>query len=312
MARVTVFNVFRRRVGDDPRAIAKTPWWEQHLRFFFIAPSLILLALLAVFPAIMSWRFAFSRVTFKLGELGIEPIGFSNFTKAFSDNLIIGSTVRTATWTVVVVSAEIIVGLFIAFLMSRLHSRARTMFTAALIIPLVLPPVSVGAGWVVMMDVQFGVLNYLLSLVGIEPLLWLADSRTALPAIMLIDIWQSSMFVFILMYAGILSLPQDPYEAAAIDGASPWQIFRDVTIPLLRPTFVVILLLRTLDAARIADRMLVMTRGGPGSSTETVVLSIYKYAFIHFNFGYASALSVMFQVFLIILATFYIRRILRT
>jgi multiple sugar transport system permease protein len=185
------------------------------------------------------------------------------------------------------------------------------MFTAALIIPLVLPPVSVGAGWVVMMDVQFGVLNYLLSLVGIEPLLWLADDRTALPAIMLIDIWQSSMFVFILMYAGILSLPQDPYEAAAIDGASPWQIFRDVTIPLLRPTFVVILLLRTLDAARIADRMLVMTRGGPGSSTETVVLSIYKYAFIHFNFGYASALSVMFQVFLIILATFYIRRILR-
>ena len=105
-----------------------------------------------------------------------------------------------------------------------------------------------------MMDVQFGVLNYLLSLVGIEPLLWLADDRTALPAIMLIDIWQSSMFVFILMYAGILSLPQDPYEAAAIDGASPWQIFRDVTIPLLRPTFVVILLLRTLDAARIADR----------------------------------------------------------
>ena len=294
------------------QAIAKTPWWEVHLKYFFIGPSLVLLAVLAVFPAIMSWRMAFSRVHFKLGELEIEPIGFANFTKAFSDNLIIGSTVRTAVWVLVVVSAEVVVGLFIAFLMSKLHSRARMIFTAALIIPLVLPPVSVGAGWLVMMDVNFGVLNYLLSLVGIEPLLWLADDRTALPSIMLIDIWQSSMFVFILMYAGILSLPQDPYEAAAIDGASPWQIFRDVTIPLLRPTFVVVLLLRTLDAARIADRMLAMTRGGPGSSTETVTLSIYKYAFIHFNFGYASALSVMFQIVLIILATFYIRRILRT
>ena len=309
---MTAPKIFRRRGADDLRAIAKTPWWELHLKYFFIGPSILLLAVMAVFPAIMSWRFAFSRVTFKLGELGIEPIGFSNFTKTFSDNLIIGSTVRTATWVLIVVSAEILVGLFIAFLMSRLHSRARMVFTAALIIPLVLPPVSVGAGWVVMMDVHFGVLNYLLSLVGIEPLLWLADDRTALPAIMMIDIWQSSMFVFILMFAGILSLPQDPYEAAAIDGAPAWQIFRDITIPLLRPTFVVILLLRTLDAARIVDRMLVMTRGGPGSSTETVVLSIYKYAFIHFIFGYASALSVMFQVVLIILATFYIRRILRT
>ena len=309
---MTVLNVLRRRSDNDMQAIAKTPWWELHLKYFFIAPSLALLAVMAVFPAIMSWRMAFSRVTFKLGELEIEPIGFANFTKAFSDNLIIGSTVRTAVWVLVVVSAEIVVGLVIAFLMSKLHSRARMIFTAALIIPLVLPPVSVGAGWLVMMDVNFGVLNYLLSLVGIEPLLWLADDRTALPSIMLIDIWQSSMFVFILMYAGILSLPQDPYEAAAIDGASPWQIFRDVTIPLLRPTFVVVLLLRTLDAARIADRMLAMTRGGPGSSTETVTLSIYKYAFIHFNFGYASALSVMFQVVLIILATFYIRRILRT
>ena len=223
----------------------------------------------------------------------------------------IGSTVRTLQWVLVTVTAEVIVGLAIAFLMTRLHRRARGLFTSALIIPLVLPPVSVGAGWLVMFDVQFGVLNYLLSLVGIPAQGWLASNTQALPSIMLVDIWQSSMFVFILMYAGLLSLPQEPYEAAAIDGASSWQIFRDVTLPLLKPTFVVVLLLRTLDAARIADRMLIMTRGGPGSSTETVVLSIYKYAFIHFNFGYAAALSIMFQIFLMVLATIYLRRILR-
>ena len=177
-------------------------------------------------------------------------------------------------------------------------------------IPIVLPPVSVSLAWRFSYQEQFGVYNYLLSLIGLGPVRWLSDRNIALYSVMLTDLWQATPFVFLLLLAGFQAMPTDPFEAAAIDGATPWKIFRTITLPLLRPTLLVVVLLRTIDAARIFDKIYVMTNGGgPGTATETLTMSIYKTAFIQFDFGYAAALSFLFQLVLIALGTLYVRRV---
>src|SRR5262245_6198590 len=127
---------------------------------------------------------------------------------------------------------------------------------------------------------------------------------------MVVDVWQATPFAFLLLYAAILSLPRDPYEAAAIDGAGRWHVFRTVTLPLLLPVLTVVILLRLIDAARIFDKIFVMTRGGPGTSAYTTTLNIYVEGFSKYDFGYASAISFMFQIVLIIIGTVYVARVM--
>ena len=132
-------------------------------------------------------------------------------------------------------------------------------------IPIVLPPVSVSVAWRFSYQEQFGVYNYLLSLLHLGPVRWLSDRNIALYSVMATDVWQATPFVFLLLLAGLQAMPSDPFEAAAIDGATPWQVFRTITLPLLRPTLLVVVLLRTIDAARIFDKIFIMTNGGgPG------------------------------------------------
>src|SRR6266704_2996258 len=149
-------------------------------------------------------------------------------------------------------------------------------------IPIVLPPVSVSVAWRFSYQEQFGVYNYLLSLVHLGPVRWLSDRNIALYSVMLTDVWQATPFVFLLLLAGLQAMPSDPFEAAAI------------------------------DAARIFDKIFVMTNGGgPGTATETLTMSIFKTAFIQFDFGYAAALSLLFQILLVILGTIYVHRVLK-
>jgi multiple sugar transport system permease protein len=271
----------------------------------------LLLVLFVVYPTLTAVQYSLNHVTITGDGLQMRFTGADNFLRAFRDPFVANAARITLEWVVVVTFLEILIGLGLAVLVSS-GIRWRGLVISLLMIPIVLPPVSVSLAWRFSYQEQFGVYNYLLSLVGVGPVRWLSDRNIALYSIMGTDLWQATPFVFLLLLAGLQALPSDPFEAAAIDGATPWQVFRTITLPLLQPTLLVVVLLRTIDAARIFDKIYVMTNGGgPGTATETLTMTIYKTAFIQFDFGYASALSFLFQILLVILGTVYVRRVLK-
>jgi len=295
---------------DNARG-ARAPWWERNIQYLLPLPTVVLLLLFVVYPTITAIHFSLNHVTITGEGLSMRFTGLDNYGRAFRDPLIATAARQTLEWVVVVTSVEMLLGLCLALLISS-GVRVRGLFISVLMIPIVLPPIAVSLAWRFSYQEQFGVYNYLLGLVHLGPVRWLSDRNIALFSVMATDIWQATPFVFLLLLAGLQAMPTDPFEAAAIDGATPWQVFRTVTLPLLRPTLLVVLLLRTIDAARIFDKIFVMTNGGgPGTATETLTMGIYKTAFIQFDFGYAAALSFLFQIVLVILGTFYVRRVLK-
>jgi multiple sugar transport system permease protein len=294
---------------EQPHPATGTPWWERNLAWLLIAPTLVFLVIFSIIPAITTISYAFSRVKMARGGVQRDFIGFDNFVRALQDPLVAQSAGITLRWMFIVTAVEITLGLCLALLLSG-GIRGRGIFSSLLIIPIIMPPVAVSVAWLFMYDYEFGVFNYLLNQVGAPSVRWLSDPAIALYAMMAVDVWQATPFAFLLLYAALLSLPRDPYEAAAIDGAGRWHVFRTITLPLLQPVLLVVILLRLIDAARIFDKIFVMTRGGPGSSAYTMTLTIYIEGFTKFDFGYASALSFLFQLSLIAAATFYVRRVL--
>src|SRR5262249_30097066 len=147
--------------------------------------------------------------------------------------------------------------------------------------------------WRLIYNPQFGVLNGTLRTAGVPTsrLTWTSGESTAMFSVLLVDIWEWTPFLFLLLSAGLQAIPQEPYEAARIDGASSWRVLLDITLPLLKPTIALALLLRAMDLARIFDQIFILTQGGPGFATETVSLYIYRTAFRFFNFGYAAVMS---------------------
>ncbi|HEU5430169.1 MAG TPA: sugar ABC transporter permease [Thermomicrobiales bacterium] len=285
------------------------PWWERHLAWLLVAPTILLLVVFAVVPTIMLVRFAFSQVLLQRGGIQTRGVGFDNFARALQDPLVHDSIGITLRWVAVVTTLEVLLGLGLALLLAG-NVRGRGLFASLLIIPIIMPPVAVSVAFYFAYDYTFGVFNYLLGQIGVDPVRWLSDPAIAIYSMMAVDVWQATPFVFLLLYAAILSLPRDPYEAAAIDGAGRWHVFRTVTLPLLGPVLLVVVLLRLIDAARAFDKIYVMTRGGPGTSAFTATLTIYNEAFAKFDFGYASALSFMFQIVMIVFGSIYVKRAL--
>jgi multiple sugar transport system permease protein len=297
------------KLEQPAQRIVTTPWWERNLAWLLVAPMFLMFVVFALIPSITAILFAFSHITLHRSGMLRTFIGLENFERAFNDPLVRQSALTTLKWALTVSTVEILLGLGLALLMAH-GVWGRALFTSLLIIPIIMPPVAVSIMWFFMYDYNFGIFNYLLNQVGFPSVLWLSDPNIALYAMMVVDVWQATPFAFLLLYAAVLSLPRDPYEAAAIDGASRWHIFKTVTLPLLLPVLGVVVLLRLIDSARIFDKIFVMTRGGPGSSAYTTTLTIYVEAFNKYDFGYASALSFLFQIVLIVFATIYVRRVM--
>ncbi len=156
---------------------------------------------------------------------------------------------------------------------------------------------------------QLGVLNYLLSLVGIPPSLWVFDQATVIPSLVLVETWQWTPLVMLIVLGGLAALPTEPYESALIDGASPWQMFRNITLPLVLPFIIVAAIIRTIDAVKAFDTIFVITLGGPGTASETINLYLYTQAFAFYDVGYASAMVVVF--FVVILALCFLLLFMR-
>lgn len=286
------------------RARARKPAFA----WLLVLPAALTLLAITVYPLIFSLRLSFFR--FDL-TAGVDPvfIGLENYARLlFRDPRFWASLSKTAYLVVAGITVQVSLGLGLAALLSRLR-RARAVVTALMLVPVMMAPVVVATQGMVIYNAQYGPLNYLLNRVSLPGLVWLGDRGVALQTILLTDVWQWTPFVAIIMAAGMAALPAELYEAAAVDGASGWQIFRRVTLPLLQPLIIIVVLLRLMDIFKMFDYVFVLTRGGPGSATETLSYYNYLQGLQFFSFGYAAAMSFAQIIILSVVAMILVRRI---
>ena len=271
----------------------------------FMLPSLIALILVLAVPLVYSLVTSFFDTNLKYSGLG-EFVGLQNYIEILKDTYFIDSVVTTVKFTVFVVVIEFLVGLAIALLLNNIQ-KGRNFFFTIIIVPMMITPIAVGLIWRLLLHSDLGIVNYMLSLIGISGRAWLADANIALQTVMFIDIWQNVPYMVLVILAGLVTLPTEPYEAAAIDGASRIQSFFQLTVPMMIPTFSVVLLLRTITALKTYDLIFVLTRGGPGTTTEVISYHIYQQAFRYLEIGKASAMSYLLLLMIVPVAFMFIK-----
>ena len=279
-------------------------WANTHRKWLFASPAMIFVAVLIIFP--LGWTVYLS-LTDAEGSVRAakEFVGFANFAEVLTDTDRFWPAVwRTIAFTGVVLFFEVVLGMAIALLLWR-PFRGEKWVRVAILMPLVATPVAVGMMWRLIFDPNIGLANTILGWFGIPPQPWLAGESTALPTTMFIDIWQWTPMVVLILLAGLTSLSEEPQEAGLIDGASAWQRFRFITLPLLRPTLIVAILLRGIDALKTFD-ILYATKGkGGGSFHEVETLNVYAYglSFDYNEYGISSTVLIIF--FLIIVGSMW-------
>ena len=232
----------------------------------------------------------------------------SHFKRLASDTFFRAAMVHTFAYAAAALTFEFLFGLGLALLLNQ-QIRGRGLFRASLLVPMMLPTVVVGVVWRLLLNPNFGAINGTLKKVGVntESLTWTASPRLALLSVIAVDVWQWTPFVFLVLLAGLQAIPQEPYEAALIDGSNRWQTFRHVTLPLLKPAILIVLLLRTMDLLRVFDQIFILTEGGPGFATETISLYIYRAAFRFSDFGYAAAMSFVLLALTNVVSVVYLK-----
>jgi multiple sugar transport system permease protein len=264
----------------------------------FVVPAAVVVVAVIVFPWVFTlWM---SLQEWKLGS-GRSFVGMANYQRLLTDERFHSSVIRTLYFTALAVVIPVVLGVAAALIFNRkfpLRGLARTIF----ILPMMATPVAVALVWTMMFHPQLGVLNWILSQVGIPPSMWVYDARTVIPTLVMVEVWHWTPLVMLLVLGGLASLPVDPYEAAKIDGATGWQAFRYITLPLLAPFIMVAVVIRTIDALKAFDTIYVITQGGPGTASETINIFLYLNAFAYYNMGYASAVVVVFFALIIGLA----------
>lgn len=281
------------------RIVRRGGWVERHPGPIFIGPAIAVLVLMLAFPfgytaylSLFDWFVVAGPPRFA---------GFKNYFELVQDPRFLNALINTFEYTLLSVAGEIIFGLALALLMNRsFYGRGimRTLF----LLPMAATPVAIALVWLLMFDPAIGVLNYLLSLIGLPPSVWVNDPTLAIPALALVDLWQWTPLVLLILLGGLASLPVEPYEAAKIDGATSIQTFMYITLPLLRPYIIVAALFRGIDALKTFDTIYVITRGGPAFASETLNLYIYSSAFEYLKMGYSSAMLVVFFLIVLILS----------
>ncbi len=276
---------------------------DRALPYLLVAPTVAVLAALSIYPLIYSIR-----VSFQTGMGQRTAWSLGNFTRLASDRFFLDALGHTLVYALVALTFEFLLGLGLAVLLNE-KLRGRNFFRALLLVPMMLPPVVVGVVWRLMLNPNFGAVNGTLKGAGVNTsqLTWTASPKLALASVIMVDIWQWTPFMFLVLLAGLQAIPQEPYEAAVIDGSSRWQTFRHITLPLLKPAILIALLLRTMDLLRVFDQIFILTEGGPGFATETISLYIYRTAFRFSDFGYAAAMSFVLLILTNIISLLYIR-----
>jgi multiple sugar transport system permease protein len=264
----------------------------------FALPALVAIFVVIVFP----WAFTVYMSMHHWDIVGETSfMGGANYLALLSDARFLESIGHTFYFTVLAVVLPVVLGVGAAVVFHR-EFPARGFLRAVFIMPMMATPVAIALVWTMMFHPQLGVLNYLLSLAGIPPQLWVFSADTVIPSLVLVEVWHWTPLVMLIVLGGLASLPTEPYESALIDGASQWQMFRHITLPLVLPFIMVAVVIRTIDALKTFDTIFVITQGGPGTASETINIYLYLQAFSFYNMGHASAVVVVFFAIIVALS----------
>ncbi len=272
----------------------------------WIAPLLALLIVFTIYPLFYNvWLSFHEYAPFKRR---LEYVGWSNWATLVEDARFWSSIGVTFIYFSVVLSVQLVLGMLIALLLDR-DGPGYGILRALLTLTLVIPPAIAGMMFLLMEDPEFGVITYVLESIGVldgqSPIL--ATASTALIGVMLVDIWQWTPFMVLIFLAGLRSLPQEPYEAAMLDGASAIQTFRRITLPLMSKVIAVAILIRGIDVFRMFDYVFVMTSGGPGTSTYVLSLYAWQQTFSFIKWGYGASISLVSLVIILVIASLFIK-----
>jgi multiple sugar transport system permease protein len=291
--------------GLPAAKVATTPRGPNYARryWLFALPAAIIVVAVIVFP----WVFTLFMSVHDWKVTGDTPfVGLANYAKMLVDDRFQWAIVRTLYFTAASVIAPVVLGVWAAVCFAsnfRFRGLARTIF----VLPMMATPVAISLVWTMMFHPQLGVLNYLLTSVGLPPSAWVYDANTVIPTLVMVETWQWTPLVMLIVLGGIASLPQDPYEAARLDGASGWQMFVHITLPLAWPFIVVASVIRVIDALKAFDTIYVITLGGPGSASETLNILLYQTAFAYYDLGYGSAMVVVFFILIMLVSLVLLR-----
>jgi multiple sugar transport system permease protein len=272
-----------------------------------LAPMLIVLAALTFYPF-------FANVWYSTHAMDLtEPfekgfVGFKNFHNILRQTDFVHALGVTAFFVVISLAVELTLGFLVALALWRPLPGAR-IYVAILILPFGLTPVALAMAWRLLLNPAGGGINNLLTTLGLPAFNWTASPGLALPSLIVVDAWQWTPFVILILLAGLNALPREPFEAASMEGAGYWQSIFSVALPLLRPLLLVVVLFRGIDLFRTFDTFWVITGGGPGNATETLNMMLYRIAFQNLNFGQASSLALILLVIIIVLTQPLMKRL---
>ncbi|MGE5554389.1 MAG: carbohydrate ABC transporter permease [Betaproteobacteria bacterium] len=273
----------------------------------WVTPAVILLFSITIVPTVFLFFTSFH--AWELGYPWEERVwlGLQNYATIFTNREFLHAILVTAVYTAVSVKLEFVLGFAIALYLSQERLRLRSLMIGALIIPMTVTPSIAGLIWRLYFNPNYGIVNYFLrTLLGLSPNWY--GYHLALTSVILVDVWQWTPFVALILLAGLSALPRSPVEAAMVDGASRWQVLWHVTIPLLKPILLIALLLRTMDALKMFDVVFALTGGGPADATELLSMHVYRTGFYSTGMvGLASAMAVVLLVIITVLSQLYIR-----
>jgi multiple sugar transport system permease protein len=300
----------RRANSLSPRHPATlTPRSDRLFRYGMTVPTIVALLVVVAFPLVFALYVSTHEYDLTEGGIGAYT-GWENYARTIGDELFANAARNTVVLSVSVVAIELVIALGLSLLLNQPGLRFRNVYLAILLIPLLVSPIAVGLIWRLLLHADLGAVNWALGLFGLPKQEWLSGQATAMPTIIGVDVWHETSLMIVIILAGLTALPRDPIEAAAVDGANAWQALWTVTLPLLTPVLLVAVLIRMIAAMKTYDLIYILTRGGPGSATETISYSIWKNAFTTLDMGRSAAAS--FLLLLAILAlTVLLVRVLR-
>jgi multiple sugar transport system permease protein len=283
-------------------------WRRQLEPALYIAPAFLVLFIILVYPLGYSFWLSFHHWTLRDFTSGVPWIGLQNYITLFSNPDFISSLRVTFTFVLSAIAIEFTLGMGLALLLNH-DLKGKGVIRSMILLPMMCTNVVIGLTWRLLFNYEFGIINFYLTQLHLAPVQWLSQPGLGMISVIIVDVWNTTSFVALMLLAGLQSLPEEPFEAAKIDGASAWQTFGFITLPLLRQSILVALLWRLIDTFRIFDVIYLLTAGGPAHATETVSIYVYNYGFKSFNLGYASAASYIMILIMLVIAGILARNI---
>ena len=295
------------RISLNPLRLLNTLSERRHWAYILLAPSLILVLIIVIYPIFSGVLLSFQQMRLNRPKLS-GFVGLDHYADLLRDPVFLKASLNTLWWVVGGISSQFILGMITALALNR-RLRGMQVARTLVLLPWFLPSVIAGNMWALLLDSRVGVINDVLVKLGLlgEYKAWFADTHTAFIAAMAVSLWQGFPFFALLLLAGMQGIPEDLYEAAAVDGAGRINQFIAITLPMLRPIIVAVVILRVIGLVNSPDLIVILTNGGPGHATELLASYAFTTAYQSFDFGYAGAISVVMLVILMIFSVIYIR-----